>query len=392
MPPCGYRRLSGRWLFPIMGRKKMRLPAAEAANQSTRNAVAESENIVVATAEKIFADLADAQVINRDKSDAWKAPLWQALTEAGLPLAWVPEDCGGSGASLAEGFGVVGAAGRFAIAVPLAETMLAGWLLAQAKITSPAGEMTVAPASPKDRITLGADGTLSGRARGVPFAKAAKHIAVLATGPNGVSIALVDAAAVRIDAGLNLGGDNSDVVVFDRVAPKAIKPAPEGTDQTALMLMGGVVRSLQIAGCLESLLDISVRYANERVAFEKKISKFQAVQHNLARLAGESAAALAAATSAADAIANAVAFDDAIFLEAVAAKIRCAEASEKGGAIAHQVHGAIGFTIEHILHRYSLRALAWRDDFGSESYWAVELGQLVAERGADELWPLVASR
>ena len=73
-------------------------------------------------------------------------------------------------------------------------------------------------------------------------------------------------------------------------------------------------------------------------------------------------------------------------------KIRCAEAAEKGAAIAHQVHGAIGFTIEHILHRYSLRALAWRDDFGSESYWAVELGKLVANRGADELWPLVASR
>ena len=52
----------------------------------------------------------------------------------------------------------------------------------------------------------------------------------------------------------------------------------------------------------------------------------------------------------------------------------------------------IGFTAEHILHRYSLRALAWRDDFGSESYWAVELGRMVAKRGADELWPLVASR
>jgi hypothetical protein len=56
------------------------------------------------------------------------------------------------------------------------------------------------------------------------------------------------------------------------------------------------------------------------------------------------------------------------------------------------VHGAIGFTIEHILHRYSLRALSWRDDFGSESYWAVKLGERVAARGADELWPLVASR
>ena len=77
---------------------------------------------------------------------------------------------------------MLSSAGRFAVAVPLAETMLAGWLLAQAKIASPEGEMTVAPASPRDRITLNADGTLSGRARGVPFAKAAKHIAVLAGG------------------------------------------------------------------------------------------------------------------------------------------------------------------------------------------------------------------
>ena len=153
---------------------------ADVCQFKTGNAVAESENIVAETAEKIFADLADAQTINSDKKGSWKAPLWQALTEAGLPLSWVPEDCGGSGASLAEGFSVLSSAGRFALAVPLAETMLAGWLLAQAKIASPEGEMTVAPASPKDRITLNADGTLSGRARGVPFAKAAKHIAVLA--------------------------------------------------------------------------------------------------------------------------------------------------------------------------------------------------------------------
>jgi acyl-CoA dehydrogenase len=354
--------------------------------------VAESENIVAETAEKIFSDLADAQTVNSDNKGGWKTPLWQALTEAGLPLSWVPEDCAGSGASLAEGFGVLSAAGRFAIAVPLAETMLAGWLLAQAKIASPEGAMTVAPASPKDRIALNADGTLSGRARGVPFAREARHIAVLASGAGGLSIALVEAARCRIEQGLNLGGDASDTVTLNNAAPIAIKPAPKGFDQTALMLMGAVARSLQIAGALESMLDISVRYSNERVAFEKKISKFQAVQHNLARLAGESAAALAAATSAADAIASSTSFDDEVFLEAVSAKVRCSEAAEKGAAIAHQVHGAIGFTIEHILHRYSLRALAWRDDFGSESFWAVELGKMVAARGADELWPLVASR
>jgi acyl-CoA dehydrogenase len=354
--------------------------------------VAESDNIVVETAEKIFADLADPQTINHDKKGAWKAPLWQALSEAGLPLSWVPDDLGGSGASLADGFALLNAAGRFAVAVPLAETMLAGWLLAQGKIASPEGEMTVLPASPKDKITLNADGSLSGRARGVPFAKSARHFAVLAQGKDGVSIALVEAGKARIEAGLNVGYDNSDIVTLDKVQPVTIKPAPKGFGQTTMLLMGGVARSLQIAGALESMLDISVRYSNERVAFEKKISKFQAVQHNLARLAGESAAALAAATSAADAIANAKSFDDEVYLEAAAAKIRCAEAAEKGGGIAHQVHGAIGFTMEHILHRYSLRALAWRDDFGSESHWAVELGKLVAARGADELWPLVASR
>ncbi|HMJ30861.1 MAG TPA: acyl-CoA dehydrogenase family protein, partial [Xanthobacteraceae bacterium] len=248
--------------------------------------MAESENIVAETAEKIFSDLADAQTVNRDKNGSWKTPLWQALADAGLPLSWVPEDCGGSGASMAEGFSVLSSAGRFAIAVPLAETMLAGWLLAQAKIKSPEGMMTVAPASPKDRITLNADGTLSGRARGVPFAKAAKHIAVLASSASGLSIALVDAGACRIEAGLNLASDANDTVTFNNVPPVAIKPAPKGFDQTRLMLMGGVARSLQIAGTLESILDISVRYSNERVAFEKKISKFQAVQHNLAKLAG----------------------------------------------------------------------------------------------------------
>lgn len=354
--------------------------------------MAESDNIVAETAEKIFADLADAQTINSDKKGNWQAPLWKALSEAGLPLSWVPESCGGSGASLAEGFSVLSAAGRFAVAVPLAETMLAGWLLSLAKIASPEGPMTVAPASPKDRITLNADGTLSGRARDVPFAKDAKHIAVLAHGSSGLSIALVDAAGCRIEAGLNLASDPSDTVTLNNIQPVAIAPAPRQFNQSQLMLMGGVARSLQIAGSLESMLEVSVRYSNERVAFEKKISKFQAVQHNLARLAGESAAALAAATSAADAIANCKTFDDEVFLEAASAKIRCSEAAEKGSAIAHQVHGAIGFTIEHILHRYTLRALAWRDDFGSESYWAVELGKLVAARGADELWPLVASR
>lgn len=351
-----------------------------------------TENIVAETAERIFSDLADAQNLNNAKNDGWKIPLWAALADAGLPLSWVPEDCDGSGASLADGFSVAGSAGRFAVPVPLVETMLAGWLLAQAGLPSPAGKMTVAPARPQDRVAINADGSLSGRVRGVPFASEAAHIAVIAQGAKGYSIALVETPACRIEAGESLGSDASNTVTFDNIRPLSSKPASPGTTPASLMLMGATVRSLQIAGALETMLDITVRYSNERVAFEKQISKFQAVQHNLARLAGEVAAAVAAAGSAADAIANGLSFDDAVFLEAASAKVRCAEAAEKGTAIAHQVHGAIGFSMEHILHRYTLRALGWRDDFGHESYWATELGKFVAARGADELWPLVASR
>ena len=111
----------------------------------------DSDHIVTESAARIFADLADPQTINRLDNGAWKAPFWQALCDAGLPLAWVPERLGGAGATLAEGFAVLGVAGRFALAVPLAETLLAGWLLTRAGVAAPNGSMTIAPSRPSDR-------------------------------------------------------------------------------------------------------------------------------------------------------------------------------------------------------------------------------------------------
>jgi len=352
----------------------------------------ESEHIVADAAARILADLADPQTINKAANGAWKEPLWRALSEAGLPLAWVPEELGGSGTGLAEGFAILAVAGRFALSVPLAETLAAGWLLTYAGIKAPATPMTVAPARPHDRITVDADGKLSGRALGVPFARDAQHIAVLADGAGQKQIALVSVKDCRLSEGRNLAGDATNLVTFDQVRPVASAPAPDGLMQSTLMLMGSAIRSVETAGALEAILSLSVAYAGERVAFERPIGKFQAVQQNLARLAGEVAAALAVAGSAADTIAQAGAFDDAVFFEAASAKIRTAEAATESAAIAHQVFGAIGFTQEHVLHRFTLRMLSWRDDFGNESYWAAELGKHVARRGADEFWPLVASR
>lgn len=356
-----------------------------------RTQLNESGHIVADTATRIFSDLADPQAINHATDDRWKNGLWSALGDAGLTLAWVPETYGGSGASLADGFDVLAVSGRFAVAVPLAETLIAGWLLARAGVAAPAGAMTVAPIRRNERVALKADGTLSGRVTGIPFAKDAEHLAVLAQGPKGTVLALVKVANCRIGDEQGLAGDDRNTVTFEHTAAISIKPVAD-TLFDDLMMMGATARSVQTAGALETILALSVSYANERVAFERPIGKFQAVQQNLARLAGEVAAALAVSGSAADTILNNDTFDDAAFLEAASAKIRCAEAATESAAIAHQVFGAIGFTKEHILHRFTLRMLAWRDDFGNESIWADELGRRVAKRGADEFWPLVASR
>ena len=352
----------------------------------------EASHLVAETAARILADFADPQTVNRDTDGSWKTRLWNALNAAGLTLAWVPETLGGSGASIADGFAILGAAGRAALAAPLAETLAAGWLLAQGGIEAPATSMTVAPCRPRERITIDAEGGLNGRASGVPFAREAAHIAVLVQDGASERIALVQIQECCVSEGRNVAGDPVDTVLFEGAKPLRVAAAPPGFTQDILMLMGSVIRSVEIAGALETILALSVAYANERIAFERPIGKLQAVQQNLARLAGETAAAIAVAGSAADAVAGADQFDDDVFLEVVSAKIRTAEAAAEGAAIAHQVFGAIGFTQEHVLHRFTLRMLAWRDDFGNESYWANELGKRAACRGAEEFWPWVASR
>ncbi|MFZ2007576.1 MAG: acyl-CoA dehydrogenase family protein, partial [Stellaceae bacterium] len=99
------------------------------------------DSIITDTATKIFQDLCEADTVNKAEKGEWPTALWDALEESGLPLAWVSDEYGGAGAELADGFAVLRVAGRFAAPVPLAETLLAGWLLAEAKIVAPAGPM-----------------------------------------------------------------------------------------------------------------------------------------------------------------------------------------------------------------------------------------------------------
>ena len=348
-----------------------------------------SDNIIVDTATRIFSDLCEPQTINAAEEGRWPEQLWSALEESGLTLAWVPDHLGGAGADMADGFAVLRVAGRFAAPVPLAETLMAGWLLAQAGISAPPGPMTIAPVHEDGKIQLGGDGKLQGRARHIPFARTAKHVAVLANKNGAPIVALVAAEGLGIRQGTSLAGEPQDTVSFDGLTPIATGAAPAGLEPVALARLGAAMRTQQMAGALEHILDQSVQWSLDRVQFGRPIAKFQAVQHNLATLAGEVAAAGAAADGAAETIAAEGPASERALLDVAAAKVRVGEAASNGAAIAHQVHGAMGFTYEHSLHHSTRRLWAWREEFGNETLWAERLGRLITEHGADDLWPFL---
>ena len=344
------------------------------------------DSIIVDTATKIFQDLCGADTINKAEKGEWPKALWDALEESYLPLTWVPDTLGGAGADISDGFAVLRVAGRFAAPVPIAETLLAGWLLSQAGIESPQGPMTIAPVHEDGDIKIDAGGTLIGRARHVPFARNAAHIATVATRDGAPVVALVEAKGLAINPGVGLSGEPRDTVTFDGAVALAVQPAP-GLDPAKLALIAAAARTQQMAGALEKILDQSVQFSLDRVQFGRPIAKFQAVQHNLATLAGEVAAASAAADLAAEAIAqNGV---DGVEADVAIAKLRVGDAAGTGAAIAHQVHGAMGFTYEHTLHHSTRRLWGWREEFGNETLWAERLGRMVAAEGADALWPFV---
>ena len=347
----------------------------------------DTDNLIVDTTTRIFQDLADPQTVNLAADDAWQAALWSSLEEMGLTRTWVPDELGGAGARITDAFEVLRVAGAFAVTVPLAETLIAGFALSRAGLETPLGPLSVVPA--EAGVTLGANGTLAGSAARVPFASQAAHLAVECETNGNVTVALVRCDACSISPGVSLAKEPADTVSFDGVTPLAIGELPP--DAPRVYPVGAAVRSMQMAGALQAILDISVNYATERVAFERPIGKFQAVQHNLARLAGEVAAANASANSVAFALESAKGYDDGLFIEVASSKIRVGEAAHEGAMIGHQSHGAIGFTQEHILHRYTHRLWSWRDDFGDENYWATRLGSHVAAQGADRLWPTLTS-
>ncbi len=346
-----------------------------------------TNNMLQLTADRVFADHVAARELAAAESGVWPQAAWDAVESAGLTRALLPEAAGGYGVEPAEALSLLTVAGAHALPLPLAETMLAGWLLAGAGLAMPDGPLSVAPVRRGDALALTqhpGGWHLAGTVHRIPWGRSVTTLAAVAMHRGAAMVALVPSSGWTVQPGANLALEPRDTLRIAVDLPtEAVAPA--GPDAGQLRAVGAALRCQQIAGALGQLVAMTTQYALDRTQFGRPIGKFQAVQHNLAILAGHAAAAAAAADSAAEAIAP------LRLLPIAAAKQRCGEAAGVGAAIAHQVHGAIGFTYEHGLHYLTKRLWSWRDEFGNETEWASLLGRHMAEAGPDQLWTEISA-
>jgi len=330
------------------------------------------------TIDRVFEEHCGKPVRESAEAGEWPARLWQALEEVGLPLAALPESAGGAGIAFDDAMFALRRTAYHAAPVPLAETMLAGRLLVAAGLEMPPGALTIAPGNP---LSV-SGGKVSGAVPRMPWGNQCAHAVVAANREGAEMIVLVATAGAAGSVEKNLAGEPRVEMAFRGVAPVAM--APLANAAARLAAEGALYRSVQMAGALERALEYALLYANERIQFGRPIGKFQAIQHMLAVFAGHVAASSAATDAAVEASRGAP--DE--FAVAVA-KARTGEAAGKGAEIAHQVHGAMGYTREHNLHYVTRRLWSWRDEFGNETHWQMRLGRMIAAKGADALWPML---
>ncbi|MDO9526755.1 MAG: acyl-CoA dehydrogenase [Gemmobacter sp.] len=324
-------------------------------------------DLIADSAARLFAQHADAP-----QDGSWPAALWRAIEDAGFPLALLAEQDGGFGLGPEDSMTPLRISASVAAAVPLAETMLANWILARAGLPLAQGPAAV----------------VFGPVRQVPWGR---NLSVLVICGDAMGSSLVSACPVGPadwQHGVSLAGEpRDDLIPALPVDAQAHLPLDPRVPQA----LAAMLRCQQIAGALEAVLALSVRYASDRVQFGRPIGKLQAIQQYLAVMATETAAAGVAAQMAAQTLPLADDQPDRLILLTAAAKIRAGEAAGKVAELAHQVHGAIGFSQEYPLHPLTRRLWTWRDDHGRESDWAATLGQSLARGYGQGLWSQITT-
>lgn len=281
----------------------------------------------------------DMPAVIRAWNDGDTAPgkkVWQRLAETGVNGLVIAEEHDGLGADAIDLVVAIEQLGRHAVPGPVVETIaVVPTLLA-----------SVAP----ERLSALAEGSLATVAAPphTPFALDANSVDLVLLAQGGaVNLGVAGEAKASVDLSRKL---------FEVTAGESLGSA----DFSAAFDMGALATAAQLQGLGQTLLEISTEYAKQRKQFGKVIGQFQAMKHHLAEVAVslEMARPLlhGAALSVRDGSADAS-------RDISAAKVACGDAAYQAARVGLQVHGAIGYTMEHDLSLWltKVRALltAW---------------------------------
>ncbi|RNF40192.1 acyl-CoA dehydrogenase [Planococcus salinus] len=344
--------------------------------------MSEMQEFIVDTTNKILKKHVAKELIDASEQGEWSGNLWDVLVESGLVSVGIDEDFGGTGGDSTDAFAILRLAGKYAAPVPIFETIIAGWLLAEQKV-----ETTYEPTS----FILDLDNDLTGdefTLKQVPWGRHVTQVVYIGKINNQYKLAVLPTEKAQVENNQNIAGEPLDNLRFKGLNLEELTQFEVERDSISEKVLNYAVlgKLAMMAGAMEQVLDLSVFYANERQQFGRSIGRFQAVQHHLAALASETAVVLAALNYAI------VAFEEGSMKEELSlAKMKISEAAGTVAGISHQLHGAIGMTHEHQLHQVTRRLWAWREDFGNEAHWAKKLAKAYIEDNELSLWDFITN-
>lgn len=303
---------------------------------------------------------------------------WQQLDSLGLVRLTGAERDGGSGAGWAEAAELITAAVGHGVHLPLAEhDLLACWLIDE--VSGPAEPVLHSLC----QLTPGASTNLA------PWAGEVDRLAVLWLGDEGHLLAQIDTADAQITHGTNMIGEPRDRVTVDASTLRGVAVPPEVVAVVARK--AAMVRAVQVCAALDHAVALSIEHAASRVQFGRPLAKFQAIQNLIADAAAEAALARVATEAALNTAIGSNWRAACLDFQIAVARSCAGQASLVVTRNAHQVHGAMGTTIEHRLHEYTRGALAWRSEFGSARSWDLQVADRASADGRSGLWEIVTS-
>ena len=301
--------------------------------------------------------------------------LWNDLEEQGLTKVAVKDKFNGSDLLFSFIIPIIQMSNNVGTPLPFSETILCNYLLSESNIKPPNGMVTFATSSKNVKI---ANNQISGELLSVPYLNLTdmiiliseinniNHIILLKNSNGNMKARKNFLAEPRFDLKIN----NCQIIDLQPLNPKL-----------NFHNLGALVRSAQMIGSMEKILDLSINYCSQRKQFGRTLSKFQAIQHHISEMAVELSASSAALSSV-----GYLDDSDKNVQDIAILKIRAGIAAGKMIAISHQVHGAIGFTQEYELAYFTRNLNSWRNDFGNETFWQNLIGRNFLEKNNQKLW------